>query len=346
MRNNPIIGKTILITGGTGSFGETMMKKLLVLSPKEIIIFSRDELKQFEMRNNYKSPLLSFIIGDVRDMDSVNRAMKGVNYVFHAAALKQVPTGEFFPLEAIKTNVIGGYNVITSAMENNVDKVVVLSTDKAVYAINAMGMTKGLMEKIMIASSNEVNRLGLKTTLCGVRYGNVMYSRGSVIPYFISLIKKNKKLKVTNSNMTRFLLPLRDAIELVIYVLSNGASGNIYVKKAPATDMGTLARAISTIFHYGKDFETIGVRAGEKIHETLISKEEWMRVKDEGDFYAIPPEASGLDYETYFAKGKKTSKDEDGYTSFNTKQLSLQETIDLLLTLPEIKEELRKWKKS
>jgi len=343
--NDLIRNKTVLITGGTGSFGSTMMETLLEMSPKEIIIFSRDELKQYQMRNKYDSKLIRFVIGDVRDKFSVNQVMRGVDYVFHAAALKQVPSCEFFPLEAVKTNIIGGHNVMSCAIENNVEKVVVLSTDKAVYPINAMGMTKGLMEKLMVSAAGEANRLGSKTVFCGVRYGNIMYSRGSVIPCFIGLIKKNSKLRITSPKMTRFLLPLKDAVGLVIYAFSNGSNGHIYVKKAPATDMGTLAKAISNIFNYDKDFEKIGVRTGEKIHETLISKEEWLRTKDEGDFYNIPPEAFGLDYDIYFEKGNKTNDLDYDYTSYNTKQLSLEETIKLLLSLPEIKCELEKWGK-
>lgn len=343
-RKNPIKGKTILITGGTGSFGSTMMETLLELSPKKIIIFSRDELKQFEMRNEFGSPILRFVVGDVRDRDVVNHVMKGVDYVFNAAALKQVPTCEFFPLEAVKTNIIGTHNVIDAAIRAHVEKVVILSTDKAVYPINAMGMSKALMEKVMIASAKELGESRLKTVLCGVRYGNVMYSRGSVIPYFVNLIRQGKKLRITSTHMTRFLLPLQYSVSLVLYAIAQGENGSMYVKKAPACDMETLANALCEIFHYKKGVEIIGIRAGEKIHETLVSREEWMRVKDEGDFYCIPPETPGLEYEKYFTKGQKTDEDENGYTSANTKRLNVKETIDLLLTIPEIKEELRSYK--
>lgn len=334
-----IQGKSILITGGTGSFGSTMMKSLLELSPKEIIIFSRDELKQFEMRNTYKSKLIRFVIGDVRDKVSVDKIMQGVDIVFSAAALKQVPTCEYFPLEAIKTNILGSNNVINSAIENNVERVVVLSTDKAVYPINAMGMSKALMEKIMLASARELGNKNKRTILCGVRYGNVMYSRGSVIPFFVGLIKRKHKLKITNPNMTRFLLPLSQSVNLVMHALSSGKNGSMYVKKAPACDIQTLAKALCKIFDYKEEIEIIGIRAGEKMHETLISREEWIRTIDQGDFYSIPQETVGLDYEKYFSKGVK-AEEREYYASNNTKMLNVNETSELLLTLPEIKEEL------
>lgn len=340
-RKNPIKGKTIVITGGTGSFGSTMMKALLTLAPKEIIIFSRDELKQFEMRNEFKSHLLRFVIGDVRDKDVVNHVMKDVDYVFHAAALKQVPTCEFFPLEAVKTNIFGAHNVIDAVVRHGIKKLVILSTDKAVYPINAMGMTKALMEKLMISESKKLMKAGSKTVLCGVRYGNVLYSRGSVIPYFVGLIKQGKKLTVTHPKMTRFLLPLPSSVQLVLHALSSGKSGNLYVKKAPAADMETLVKALCKLFNYDAGYEIIGIRAGEKIHETLISREEWIRVQDEDQFYSIPPETQGLDYDKYFYKGKKTKRDQEGYTSSNTKRLTVKETSDLLLTLPEVRKELQ-----
>lgn len=342
---NQLKNKTILITGGTGSFGSTFMKYLLNLDPAEIIIFSRDELKQFEIRNQFDSRLLRFVIGDVRDRDVVDHVMKGVDYVFSAAALKQVPTCEFFPMEAVKTNILGTHNVIDAAVKHNVKKLVILSTDKAVYPINAMGMSKALMEKIMIASARELNHSGSKTVLCGVRYGNVMYSRGSVIPFFIDLIKQNRKIRITNPKMTRFLLPLQYSVELVLHALTDGENGNMYVKKAPAADMETLAKAICRIFSYKENFEIVGVRSGEKTHETLIAKEEWVRAKDQKDFYCIPPETSNLDYDKYFMKGKKDHDKNEGYTSDNTKRLTVSETIDLLLSLPEVKKELTNYKK-
>ncbi len=335
--NNPLKGRKILITGGTGSFGSTMMKALLDLSPKEIIILSRDELKQFEMRNAFPHENLRFIIGDVRNEDTLKKALLGVHYVFHAAALKQVPSCEFFPMEAIRTNILGGQNVINAAFSRGVERVVMLSTDKAVYPINAMGMTKALSEKIMIAAAREGVRENSSTTLCGVRYGNVMYSRGSVIPLFVRQIKEGRKLTITHPSMTRFLLPLSDSVKLVMHALTAGGNGSIYVKKAPAADMETLATAVCEIFNYSKGYEVVGIRAGEKIHETLISREEWMRVKDEGEFYSIPPETTNLDYDKYFTEGKKTREDNEGYTSENTKRLSVEETKALLLSLPEIK---------
>ena len=267
-----IKGTTLLITGGTGSFGNTVIDKLLSLKPKRIVIFSRDEKKQFDMRNTYDDPILRFVIGDVRDRDSVATAMKGVDYVFHAAALKQVPTCEFFPIEAVKTNILGANNVLEAATAAGVRRVVILSTDKAVYPINAMGMSKAIMEKTMIAASRRLNEEGnARTTLCGVRYGNVLYSRGSVLPYFVELIKRNKVLTVTNSNMTRFLLPLADAVDLVLYALTNGKNSHLYVRKAPACTIETLAKAVCRIFSYEKGYKEIGTRAGEKVHETLIT---------------------------------------------------------------------------
>lgn len=336
-----IKGKTILITGGTGSFGSTMVRALLDLSPKEIIVFSRDELKQYEMRNQIDSNLLRFIIGDVRDHESISLAMKGVDYVFNAAALKQVPTAEFFPIEAVKTNILGGFNVMKAAIENDVKKVVILSTDKAVYPINSMGMTKALLEKTMIAFAGEQAAF-TRTRFSGVRYGNVMYSRGSVIPYFVSLIKQGKKLRVTEPSMTRFLLPLSDSVRLVLHALSEGNNANVYVKKAPSSDIKTLAHALCKIFNYDKGIEVVGIRAGEKIHETLISKEEFLRVKDQGDFYEIPPESKALDYDKYYSGGHKDKYADEGYTSSNTKRLTIEETIKLLKSLPEIEQEIKR----
>ena len=293
-------GKVILITGGTGSFGTTVVKRLLTLEPKKIIIFSRDEKKQEDMRNTYKSPLLYYIIGDIRDEQAIDRAMEGVDYVFHAAALKQVPSCEVYPLEAIKTNTIGAWNVMFYAAKNNVKRVVILTTDKAVYPINAMGISKAMMEKLMISCSKD-----FKTIYCGVRYGNVLYSRGSVIPYFVSLIKKGEPLRVTNLKMTRFLLPLEDAVELVLETLINGKTGQIYVRNSPACTMETLAKAMCELFKYDKGYKEIGARDGEKTHETLIASER------------VP------------------------LTSENTERLDVEQTKQLLLTLPEIQEERR-----
>ena len=290
--------KVILVTGGTGSFGNAVVKKLLEYEVRKIIIFSRDELKQEIMRNTYINKKLDFVIGDIRDLDCLNHAMSGVDYVFHAAAYKQVPMCEIYPMEAIKTNVLGGANVIESSIRNSVKRVVVLTTDKAVYPINAMGMSKALMEKIMVSRSNE------STILCGVRYGNVMYSRGSVIPYFVSLIKKGETLQVTNPDMTRFLLTLDDAVELVLDTIVAGERGKIYVKRSPACTMETLAKALCELFNYDKGYKIVGIRTGEKIHETLIASET------------------------------------EPLTSENTTRLDVAGTKELLLTLPEIRDNL------
>lgn len=339
-----IQGKVILVTGGTGSFGNAVVSGLLELEPQRIIIFSRDEKKQHDMRYLYNSPLVKFVIGDVRDAESIEKIMGGVDYVFHAAALKQVPSCEFFPLEAIKTNVLGAHNVISSAIRNKVERLVVLSTDKAVYPINAMGMTKALMEKVMISDARKISEENNSpTTLCGTRYGNVLMTRGSVVPHFIELIKRNEVLTVTDPAMTRFLLPLSESVKLVLYAMTNGKNGDVYVRKAPAATMETLAQAVCKIFNYDKGFEVVGIRAGEKIHETLISEEEMARAEDEGDYFRIPPESQGLDYQKYYDKGKDIAFDKiEPFTSANTKQLTLNETVDLLMTLPEIQQELKK----
>ena len=339
-----IKGKVILITGGTGSFGSWVVDRLLTLGPKKLIIFSRDEKKQDDMRILYNHPKLKFVIGDVRDKEVVDRIVEGVDYIFHAAALKQVPTCEFFPLEAVKTNILGTANILSAAALHNVERVVVLSTDKAVYPINAMGMTKALMEKTMIAAAkNYPPQEGKKTFFCGVRYGNVLYSRGSVIPYFVELIKQKKKLTLTNAKMTRFLLPLREAVDLVLYALINGEHGNIYVKKSPACTVEILAKAMCRLFNYKLGYEEVGVRAGEKMAETLISKEEMMRTEETKTYFKIRPESQGLDYEKYLTTSddKRRKKiNQESYTSDNTDQLSVSEVKKLLLTLPEIQKEL------
>jgi len=335
--------KTILVTGGTGSFGNAVVDRLLQYNPKRIIIFSRDEKKQFDMGNKYDNDRLRFIIGDVRDRDAVFDAMYGVDYVFHAAALKQVPNCEFFPLEAIKTNSLGAHNVIDGAIFHGIKRVVVLSTDKAVYPINVMGITKALMERIMIATSREKRG---KTILCGTRYGNVMYTRGSVIPYFIDLIKAGKPLPITDKNMTRFMMPLMHSVDLVFYALTNGKNGEIYVWKSPAATIGDLAEALVKIFNYNKGIQEIGIRPGEKMHETLISSEETFRTEDCGDYYKIIPEVPGMDYRKYYFKGERGNHlSKDGYTSANTKRLSKVELKKLLLSLEEIKDELKNFKK-
>lgn len=329
---------TILVTGGTGSFGNQFVNYILKnYLPKEIIVFSRDEKKQFDMRNRLKNPKVNFFIGDVRDRESVFKIMKGVNYVFHAAALKQVPTCEFFPLEAIKTNVIGTSNVLDAAAEYEVKKVMVLSTDKAVYPINAMGMTKALLEKLTISKARTSNG---KTIFCGVRYGNVMYSRGSVLPLFAEQIKKGQPLTVTNPDMTRFLLPLPIAIDLVLHAIENGENGDLFVRKSPAATIKTIAQAMLNIFKSSVGIKVIGIRAGEKMHETLVTREELMKAEEESKFYRIR-NFERLDYDKYFTKGKINHIPEEGYTSKNTTRLSLEKTQKLILSLKEIQELLR-----
>jgi len=337
-----INNKTILITGGTGSFGNAVVEKLLtVFKPRKVIIFSRDEKKQFDMGNKFNDERLKFIIGDIRDRERITYAMEGVDLVFHAAALKQVPSCEFFPVEAIKTNSLGAYNVAMAAIESNVKKVVMLSTDKAVYPVNAMGMTKALMEKIMVAVAREKKG---KTILCGTRYGNVMYTRGSVIPFFVDLIKAGKPLKVTDKDMTRFMMSLDESIDLVFHALSYGENGEIYIRKAPAATIGDLTEAVVSVFSYKKGIEEIGIRPGEKIHETLITREEAPRTEDRGQYFKINPEVPQMDYRVYYfekVKKMKNSLLEEGYTSANTKRLSVEELKKLLFSLKEIKQELK-----
>jgi UDP-glucose 4-epimerase len=332
-------GSTILITGGTGSFGNHVVDKLLnEYSPEKIIIFSRDEKKQFDMRNKLAGfSNMRFIIGDVRNTESIDAVMTGVDYVFHAAALKQVPTCEFFPFEAVQTNVVGANNVLNSAEKHNVKKVVILSTDKAVYPINAMGMTKATMEKLMLAKA----RLSPSNTVfCGVRYGNVMYSRGSVIPLFVDQIKQGKPLTVTNPDMTRFLLPLPVAINLVLFALESGENGDILVRKSPAATMRTVAEAMGKIFGYDQDINIIGIREGEKMHETLVTLEELMKAEEYDKYYRIK-NLSQIDYDKYFTDGSSASVPEVDYTSENTRRLDLEQTIELIKSLEEIKAVLK-----
>ena len=335
-----INGKTILITGGTGSFGNAMAERLLKLEPKSIIIFSRDEKKQFDMGNKFNDPRLKFVLGDVRDHDTVTYLMKGIDLVFHAAALKQVPNCEFFPVEAIRTNALGAHNVIQAAIHHGVERVVILSTDKAVYPINVMGMTKALMERVMIAASRNENNT--KTVVCGTRYGNVMYTRGSVLPYFVSKIKAGKPLTVTHNQMTRFMMPMSEATDLVLFALAHGKQGEMYVRKAPASTMADVAEALVSIFDHKAGVEEIGIRPGEKMHEVLLSSEEVFRAEDMGEYYKIVPEGNGTDYRDYYFKGaKKIDLPDEGFTSANTKRLTLEETKKLILSLDEIKAELK-----
>jgi UDP-N-acetylglucosamine 4,6-dehydratase len=335
-----LVGKTVLVTGGTGSFGRSMVNHLLTkgIDFKEIRIFSRDELKQELMRIEHANPKLKFYIGDVRDIDSVNNAMKGVDYVFHAAALKQVPSCEFFPMQAVMTNIVGGHNVIESAIANGVSTVVCLSTDKAVYPINTMGMTKAVMEKVAQAAARTESCND--TVVCCVRYGNVMCSRGSVIPLFINQIKANQPLTITVSEMTRFLLPLRDSVDLVLFAFSNGRGGDIFVKKAPACTIGVLAEALLNVFKSDVGVKVIGMRHGEKIYETLVSKEELRRAEDMGDYYRVPLDDRSLNYALYFTKGDEEEAELEDYTSHNTQRLNVKQVEELLLSLPEVKKEL------
>ena len=335
-----IKNQTILVTGGTGSFGSAVIDNLLQYNLRKVIVFDQDEKQLFDMGNKINDNRLKIFLGDVRDENSIYRALYKVDYVFHAAALKQVPNCEFFPLETIKTNSLGAHNVIDAAIENNVKRVVVLSTDKAVHPINAMGMTKALMEKIMVAASREKRG---KTILCGTRYGNVMYTRGSVIPYFIDLMRAGKPLTVTNKNMTRFLMSLNQSIDLVFYALTNGKNGDIYVRKAPASTIGDLAQALVEIFNYKKGIKEIGIRPGEKMHEELVSREEVVRTKDCEDYFSIRPEVPDMDYRSYYFKGMRDDHvlPAEGYTSANTKRLNVKEAKKLLLALNEIKEDLK-----
>jgi len=334
---------TLLITGGTGSFGNTVMKRLLHTDIKEIRIFSRDEKKQDDMRKLYKKANLKFYIGDVRDLASVKNAMHGVDYIFHAAALKQVPSCEFFPLEAVKTNVLGTDNVLTIAIEYGVKKVICLSTDKAVYPINAMGISKAMMEKVFVAKSKTVDPN--KTLICGTRYGNVMASRGSVIPLFIEQIKNGQPLTVTNPNMTRFLMNLEDAIELIIFALENAETGDIMVQKAPASTIGDLAQAIKELFNADNEIKIIGTRHGEKVYETLLTKEEYLVAKDLGRFFRVPADKRDLNYNKNFVKGDQKLFSEYEYNSHNTERLNVKQIKEKLLKIDYVQNELKGWNK-
>lgn len=332
--------KIILVTGGTGSFGNAFIRKFLDSEVEEIRIFSRDEKKQDDMRQLYKNPKLKFYIGDVRDYNSIYEATKGVDYIFHAAALKQVPSCEFYPMEAVRTNIIGTDNVLTAAINNGVKKVICLSTDKAVYPINAMGMSKALMEKVAISKSRYANG----TTICVTRYGNVMASRGSVIPLFIDQIRRNVPITITDPNMTRFMMSLDQAIELVIYAFENGEPGDTFIKKAPAATIGLLAETIKEILNKPEHpVKIIGTRHGEKKDETLITREEMARAIDLGDFYKIPADTRDLNYEKYFSLGDQKVQQVEEYNSGNTYQLTKEELKEMLLNLYEIQDDLREF---
>lgn len=327
-----------MITGGTGSFGNTVLKRFLETDIKEIIIFSRDEKKQEDMRIALNNKKLKFVIGDTRSPESVNEAMRGVDFVFHAAALKQVPSCEFYPMEALKTNVMGTENVLNAAINNNVKKVVLLSTDKAVYPINAMGISKAMAEKVLVAKSRIVKDKG--PIMCATRYGNVMASRGSVIPLFIEKIKNNSPLTVTDPNMTRFLMSLEESVDLVLHAFTNGLQGDIFVQKAPASTVNDLSLALSEIFQSEHNVKIIGTRHGEKLYETLVSREEMAKAEDMGRYYRIPADNRDLNYDKFIIAGKPEANDIEDYTSHNTKRLSVPEIKELLRTLDYVNDEL------
>ena len=320
--------KCLLITGGTGSFGNAVLKSFLTSNINEIRIFSRDEKKQDDMRRKYQSNKIKYFLGDVRYESSINQAMNGVDFVFHAAALKQVPSCEFYPMEAVQTNIIGTENMLNSAIKNNVQKVICLSTDKAVYPINAMGVSKSMMEKVFVAKSRSTS----STKIIGTRYGNVMASRGSVIPLFHNQIINNVPLTITDPNMTRFMMTLNDAVELVLFAFKNGNSGDIFVQKAPSTTIGELAKAMKKIYNSDCKINSIGIRHGEKTHETLLSKEERLVSQDLGEYFRIPADNRDLNYDKYFSKGMKTNNYEE-FNSFNTERLSKEKLISLLFSI-------------
>lgn len=339
MNKSLFYNKTILITGGTGSFGATILKYFLKLHLLEIRIFSRDEKKQEDLRIKYNDKKIKFFIGDVRDLDAISGAMVGVDYVFHAAALKQVPSCEFFPIEATKTNVFGTYNVIKSAINNKVKKIICLSTDKAAYPINAMGITKSLMEKVAIAESRNIQQGG--TIICVTRYGNVMASRGSVIPLFISQIRQDIPLTVTDPNMTRFMMSLDEAVDLVLFAFNNGEQGDLFVQKSPASTVSDVALALKHIFDAKNEIKIIGSRHGEKLYETLLTKEEFAKAIDLGNYFKVPADNRDLNYGKYLEEGDISLSVNEEYHSHNTHRLSLQDTIEMILNLnyvPEINE--------
>lgn len=333
--------KTLLITGGTGSFGNAVLKRFLNTDIKEIRIFSRDEKKQDDMRKQYNNEKIKFYIGDVRDLASIKNAMHNVDYVFHAAALKQVPSCEFFPIEAVKTNIIGTDNVLTAAIDYGVKKVICLSTDKAAYPINAMGISKAMMEKVFVAKARTVSPD--RTVICGTRYGNVMASRGSVIPLFVDQIKNGQPLTITNPDMTRYLMSLDEAVELVVFAFKNAQAGDIMVQKSPASTVGDLAQAIKELFDVDNEINIIGTRHGEKLYETLLTKEEYMQSDDMENFFRVPADKRDLNYNKYFIDGDKKLSTEEEYNSHNTNILTVEEIKEKLLELDFIREELEMW---
>ncbi|HFU4221802.1 polysaccharide biosynthesis protein [Streptococcus iners] len=339
--------KVLLITGGTGSFGNAVLDRFLSSDIKEIRVFSRDELKQDNMRHHYQqkfpeySDKLKFYIGDVRDINSIRNAMHGVDYVYHAAALKQVPSCEFFPMEAVKTNVVGTENVLTAAIEAGVKKVICLSTDKAAYPVNAMGTSKAMMEKVVVAKSRTVSPED--TMICCTRYGNVLASRGSVVPLFINQIKENKELTVTDPTMTRFIMTLEEAVDLVVYAFENAQSGDIMVQKAPASTIGDLMEATRQLFNVENEMKVIGIRHGEKMYETLLTNEECANAIDMGNFYRVPADKRDLNYDKYFSEGNEERNPLVEFNSNNTELMTVEEVKEKLLTVPLVVEELAKW---
>lgn len=334
-----IQNKTLLITGGTGSFGNAVLNRFINSKHfSEIRIFSRDEKKQDDLRKRLNNSKAKFYIGDVRDRESLEPAINGVDYIFHAAALKQVPSCEFFPLEAVKTNILGTDNVLAIAQKYNINKVVVLSTDKAAYPINAMGMSKALMEKVMVAKSRILDKE--KTIFCGTRYGNVMASRGSVIPLFIDQIKEHKPLTITDPNMTRFMMTLEDAVDLVLFAFENASQGDLFVQKSPAATVGTLAKALIELYQSQSEIKVIGTRHGEKLYETLVNREDMIKAEDLGDYYRIPADNRDLNYEQYFSEGMPEIEHLNEYHSHNTTILNVEGMKKLLLKLPVIRKDI------
>jgi UDP-N-acetylglucosamine 4,6-dehydratase len=334
--------KCLLITGGTGSFGNAVLRRFLDTEISEIRIFSRDEKKQDDMRQFYKNPKIKYFIGDVRNRQSIDNVMQNVDYVFHAAALKQVPSCEFFPTEAVRTNVLGCENVLDSAFQHNVKKAIVLSTDKAVYPINAMGMSKALSEKVMVAKSRSLNGTGI--VFCGTRYGNVMASRGSVIPLFVSQIKTGQSITITDPNMTRFMMTLEDAVELVLFAFNHGRNGDIFVQKSPAATIADLAQALKELYASNAEIKIIGTRHGEKLFETLVNREEMAKAIDEGNYFRIPADTRDLNYNKFFIEGESRVALAEEYTSHNTQRLNMEEIKKLLLKLHSIREDVLKEK--
>ncbi len=332
--------KTLMITGGTGSFGKTVLNRFLETDVKKIVIFSRDEKKQEDLRIKMRSKKVSFVIGDVRDFESINTAMRGVDYVFHAAALKQVPSCEFFPMEAVRTNIIGTDNVLKAATRNGVQRLILLSTDKAVYPINAMGISKAMAEKTLIANALATDVNG--TVMCATRYGNVMASRGSVIPLFIEKILASEPLRVTDPNMTRFMMSLEDSVDLVLHAFAHGNQGDIFVQKAPACSLTNLATALKELFKSDVSVDVIGTRHGEKLFETLVSREEMAKIEDLGRYYRIPADNRDLNYELFISTGDVQANALDDYTSHNTEQLSVEGAKQLMLSLPYVQNMLKR----